>query len=156
MPWTNAREAHLLSVHRMAACKVGDEFTEEPSSDDYDKVVFTWNLETIEAFSSHAVQVRAERAQTGGHINIMTWALKAGDDSLLQCLTVKNTYTELWQGSKNAVLMVRNSMAYLQTLPKKTPVARAVVANLVLGQLMESQLQEGEWAPGSSQPQIDC
>ena len=44
-------------VHRMAAIKVGDKFTEEPSSDDYDKVVFAQNVEIIEAFSSHVVQV---------------------------------------------------------------------------------------------------
>ena len=115
----------------------------EHSSDDYDKVVFTQNVETIEAFSYHVVQVRAERAHTGGHINVMTQALQAGDSSLLQGLTVQNTYTELRQGSKNAVMVVRNSMAYPQTLCKKTPVARAVVANHVLGLLMESQLQEG-------------
>ena len=55
MPWVNARVAHLLAVHRMTAMMVGDELMAEPSSDDYDKVVFTWNVETIEAFSSHAV-----------------------------------------------------------------------------------------------------
>ena len=47
------------------------------------------------------------------------------------------------QDSKNAVVVVRNSMAYPQTLCKKTLVARAIVANPVLGLLMESQLQEG-------------
>ena len=36
-------------------------------------------------------------------------------------------YTELRQGSKKAVMVVRNSTAYLQTLQKKTPMARAVV-----------------------------
>ena len=39
MSWANARVAHLLSVSRMTAIKVGGEITEEPSSDDYDKVV---------------------------------------------------------------------------------------------------------------------
>ena len=147
MPWVNTRVAHLLSVHRMAAVKMGDEFMLGPRSDDYDEVVFTWNVETIEAFSSHAVQVRVERAHTSGHINIMTWALWAGDGSLSQGLTVQNVYTELRQGSKNALVVVRNSMAYPQTLLTKTPVARAVVANPVLGLLMESQLQEGEDKP---------
>ena len=49
MPWANAREAHLLSVHRMTAITVGDKFTDKPSSDDYDEVVFTQNqnVETI-------------------------------------------------------------------------------------------------------------
>ena len=156
MPWANARVAHLLLVHRMTAIKVGDEFMEEPSSDDYDEVVFTQNVETIEAFSSHMMQVRAVMAHTSGYINVMTQALWAGDGSLLQSLTVQNTYTELRQCSKNAVVVVRNSMAYLQTLCKKTPVARAVVANPVPGPLMEFQLQEGEQAPGSLYPQIDC
>ena len=96
----------------MTAVKVGDEFMEEPSSDDYDEVVFTWNVETVEAFSSHTVQVRAERAHTSGCINVMTQALQAGDSSLPQGLTVQNTYMELRQGSKNAVMVVRNSMAY--------------------------------------------
>ena len=47
MPWANARVAHLLLVHRMTAVKVGDKFTEDPSSDGYDEAVFTWNVETI-------------------------------------------------------------------------------------------------------------
>ena len=86
MPWANARVAHLLSVHRMTAIMVGDKLTVEPSSDYYDEVVFTWNVETIETFSSCAVQVRAERAHTDGHFNIMTQALRTGDSSLLQDL----------------------------------------------------------------------
>ena len=143
MPLANARVAHLLSVHRMTAIMVGDKFTVEPNSDDYDKVVFSKNVETIEAFSSCAVQVKAERAHMVGCINIMTQALQAEGGSLLQGLTVQNKYKELRQSGKNAVMVVRNSMAYMQTLHKKTPGARAVVANPVLGLLMEFQLQEG-------------
>ena len=52
MPWMNVRVAYLLSVHRMTAIKVGDGTAEESSSDDYDQVMFTQNVETIEAFSS--------------------------------------------------------------------------------------------------------
>ena len=147
MPLVNARVAHLLAVHRMTAITVGDEFMVEPSLDDYGEVVFTWNVETIEAFSSHAVQVRVERAHTSGHIKVMTQALQVEDGYLLQGLTVQNTYMELRQDSKNAIVVVRNSMAYLQTLCKKTLVARTIVANPVLGLLMESQLQEGEDEP---------
>ena len=44
-------------------------------------------------------------------------------------------------------MVVRNSMAYLQTHSRKTPVARDVVATLVPGLPMESQLQEGEDGP---------
>ena len=95
MPWANARVAHLLAVCRMTAIMVGDKFTVEPSSDDYDKVVFIQNVETIEAFSPPAVQVRAVRAHTGGCMNVMTQALWAEDGSLPQGLTVQNTYTEL-------------------------------------------------------------
>ena len=54
-PWANGRVAYFLAVHRMTAIVVGDEFTVEPNSDDYEEVVFTQNVETIEAFSSHAV-----------------------------------------------------------------------------------------------------
>ena len=147
IPWANARVAHLLSVHRMTAIKVDDKCTEEASSDDYNEVVFTWNVENIEAFSSHVVQVRAEMVHTSGCINIMTQALQAGDGSLPQGHTIQNTYMELRQGSKNAVMVVRNSMAYPQTLCKKTPVARAVMANPVLGPPLESQLQEGGMSP---------
>ena len=90
MPWANARVAYLLSVHRMTAFMVGDKLMVEPISDDYDKVVFTKNVETIQAFSSCAVQMRAKRAHTSGHINFMTQALRAGDGSLPQGITVQN------------------------------------------------------------------
>ena len=45
--------------------------------------------------------------------------------------------------SKNAVMVVRNSMAYQNTLWKKTPVATTVAAHLVPKPPMEAQLQEG-------------
>ena len=48
------------------------------------------------------------------------------------------------QGSKKAVMVVRNSMAYLQTLWKKTPVARAVTVTPLPKSPDEAQLQEGE------------
>ena len=46
------------------AVEVGDDTAEESSSDDYDQVMFTQNVETIEAFSSHVVLVKAGRAYT--------------------------------------------------------------------------------------------
>ena len=115
MPWANSRVAYLLLVCRMMTVKVGDGIAEESSSDNYDQVMFTQNVETIEAFSSHMVPVKAERAYTGEHINIMVQALRTEDGSLLQGLTIQNTYTELRQGSKKAVMVVRNSMVYPQT-----------------------------------------
>ena len=57
---------------------------------------------------------------------MMTQDLCAEDSPLLQGLTVQNAYTELRKGSKNVVMVVRNSMAYPQILRKKTPVVRAV------------------------------
>ena len=57
----------------------------------------------------------------------MTQALCAKDGSLPQGLTVQNVYTELHNDSKNVTVVVRSSMAYPQTLRKKTPVVRAVM-----------------------------
>ena len=127
MLWANARGDHLMSVHRMMTMEVGDSIMEEPNPDSYDKVMFTQNVETIEPFSSCMVPVKAGRAYTGECINILVQALQTKDGSLPQCLTVQNMYTKLRQGSKKAVMVVRNSMAYSQTLWKKTPVARTVV-----------------------------
>ena len=131
MPRANARMTHHLLICRMTTFKVGDGTEEESDSEDYDQVMFTQNVETIEAFSSHVVPVKVEKAYTGRHINIMAQVLQTGDDSLLQGLTVQNTYTELRQGSKKAVMVVRNSMAYPQTLQKKTLVAKVVPATLL-------------------------
>ena len=133
MPCANARVAHLLSVHRMIAIKVGDSIVEESSSDAYNQVMFTQNVETRSLLLLH-----------GAGINIMTQALQTEDGSLLQGLTVQNTYTELSQGSKESVMVVRNSTAYPQTLQKKTPVARAVVVIQLPEPPMEAQLQKGD------------
>ena len=74
-PWVNARVAHLLSVHRMTTVKVGDGTAEECSPDDYNQVMFTQNVETIEAFSSHIVLVKLEKTYTRGCIKVMPQAL---------------------------------------------------------------------------------
>ena len=120
MPWVNARVVHLLSVHRMMTVEVGDGPKEEHNLDGYDQVMFTQNV--------CIVLVKVGRAYTGECINVMVKALQTEDGSLPQGLAVQNTYTELRQESKKAVMVVRNSMAYSQILQKKTPVARAVVA----------------------------
>ena len=99
--------------------QVGDGLKEELDPDCYDQLMYTQNAETIEPFSSHIVPVKAGRAYTGEHINVMVQALQIEDGSLLQGLTVQNMYTELRQGSKKAVMVVRNNMAYSQTLWKK-------------------------------------
>ena len=87
--------------------------------------------------------VKAGRAYVGKCINIMVQVLRTEDGSLLQGLTVQNTYTELRKGSKKAVMVVRNNTAYLQTLQKKTQVARAVPALPVLKPPEGEQLPEG-------------
>ena len=67
-------------------------------------------------------------AFTGVWLNLMAHALHAGKGLLPLGLVIQNTYTEMWNGSKNVAIVVRNSMAYPQTL-KKIPVARVVAAN---------------------------
>ena len=64
MPWANARVAHLLSVCRAAATMVDDQTTEETSPDEYDEVVITKHTETVDAFSSHVIPMKAEKAYT--------------------------------------------------------------------------------------------
>ena len=94
---------------------------EEPGSDEYNEVVITKNAETVDAFSSCIIPMKAEKAYMGKCINIMTQALQTKDGSLLQCLTIQNAYTELRKGSKNAVVVVRNSMAYPPNSQKENP-----------------------------------
>ena len=153
-PWANPRVAHLLTVCRMTAIKVGDGIADESSSDDYGLVMFSQNVETIEAFSSCVVPVKVGRSYTGGCINIMVQAVWNKDGSLPQGLTIQNMYTELRQGSKKAVVVVRNSMAYPQTLQKKTLVARALMALLVPKPPMEAQLQEGDEPQDPHNPKL--
>ena len=143
MPWESARVAHLLSVHRMTTVEVGDGLKEEPDPDGYDQFMYNQDVETIEPFSSHVVPVKVGRAYTGEHINIMVQALQTEDGSLPQGLTVQNMYTELRQGSKKVVMVVRNNMVYSQTLQKKTPVARAVAVLPVPKPLRKSRCRRG-------------
>ena len=56
-----------------------------------------------------------------------------------QGLMIENTYTKMYNGNKNVAIIVRNSMAYPQTLKKKIPVARVVATN----QLPEPQVWPG-------------
>ena len=148
--WANARVAHLLLVHRMVPMEVGDGQNEEVGTNSYDQLMYTQDAETIEPFSSCMVLVKAERAHMGECINIMVQALQTKDGSLLQGLTMQNMYTELKQGSKEAVVMVRNNTAYAQTLQKKTLVAREVVALPVPKPLKEEQVLEGATEPYDS------
>ena len=130
-PWVNARVAHLLLVHRMVPIEAGNGQEEKFDVNDYDPLMYTQKAETIEPFSSHIVPVKTGMAYVGECINVMVQALQTQDGSLPQGLTVQNTYTELRKGSKKVVVVVWNNTAYLQTLQKKTPVARVVAASPV-------------------------
>ena len=111
MPWMNARVAHLSSVCRALATVVDDETVESANQNGYNEVVFTRNTETIDTFSSHVIPIKVEKAHTGEHINVMSQALQTKDGSLPQGLTIQNMCIELQKGSKNVVMVVRNSMA---------------------------------------------
>ena len=100
MPWANARVVHLLLVCRMMTVEVGDSLMEEPDPDDYEQLMYTQNMETIQPFSSCVVLVKVGRAYTAKHINIIVQALQTEDGSLPQGLTVQNIYTKLRQGRK--------------------------------------------------------
>ena len=149
-PLMHVRVAHLLSVHRMKTLEVGDGLKGESDPDGYDQLMYTQNVETIEPFSSCIIPVKAGRAYTGECFNVMVQTLQMEDGSLPQGLTVQNTYTELRQGSKKAVTLVRNNMAYSQTIWKKTLVARAVAALPVPKPPQEVQLWEGADEPQDS------
>ena len=123
MPWANAQVAHLLLVQRATATVEDSQTMGKSSPSEYDKVVVTKNAETIDDFSSCVIPVKAEEVYTRERISVMTQALRAKDGSLPQGLTMQNAYMELKTGSKNTVVVVRNSTAYPQSLKKKTPVA---------------------------------
>ena len=53
--------------------------------------------------------MKTEKAYLGGRINVMTQALQVEDRSLPQELTIQNAYMELRTGSKNTIVVVRNS-----------------------------------------------
>ena len=128
MPWVNARVAHLLLVHRMMPIGVGNGQEEKIDVNDYDPLMYTQKVKTIEPFSSHIVPVKTGTVYVGECIDAMIQALWTQDGSLPQGLTVQKTYTELRKGSKKAVVVVWNNTTNPQTLWKKTPMARAVAA----------------------------
>ena len=119
MPWANGRVAHLLLVQRATATVEDSQTAEKPSLREYEEVVITKNVETIDAFSSCVIPIKTERVYLRGQINVMTQALRVEDGSLPQGLTMQNMYMELRTDSKNVAVVVRNS----QTLKKKALVA---------------------------------
>ena len=114
-----------------AATVLEDQTSESANLNGCDEVVLTRNTETIKALSSQVISVKAEKAYTGEHINVMTEVLQTEDGTLPQGLTIQKAYTRLWKGSKYVVVVVRNSTAYPQTLQKKALVARAMATTTV-------------------------
>ena len=132
MPWVNARAAHLLAIRRMAPVKVGNGCEEGYNTSPDGFVMHTQKVETLEPFSSHVIPMKKMEAHLGECLNVMVQALYTQEATLLPGLTMQNTYTELWKGSKKAVVVVQNHTAYPQTLWKKTPVARTIPVQLLL------------------------
>ena len=64
------------------------------------------------------------------------WILTPGPDG------TEHAYTELCSGSKNVTGVVRNSMAYPQTLRKKTPVVKAVAVTWLPDPPVQTSLTE--------------
>ena len=109
--------AYLLAVQEATATTENSKVAAgESDPSDYNEVVTTKATETIDAFSSHVIHARTRRAHTGEGNNVMSQALCTEDDSLPQGLTVQNTYTELYSGSKNVAVVVRKSTVYPQTV----------------------------------------
>ena len=78
--------------------------------------MYTQKVETLEPFSSHVIPMKTAEAYLGEHLNVMVQALHAQDGTLPPGLTVQNTYTELRNSSKKAVVVVQNHTACPQTL----------------------------------------
>ena len=118
-PWANARMAHLLAVCRMMTTGIGNGPEETFDANDYDSMMYTQKVETIEPFSSHIVPVKTGKAYVGECINIMVQALWTQGGSLPQGLTIQNTYTEVRKGSKKAVVVVWNNTATHKPFERK-------------------------------------
>ena len=135
MPWVNAQVAYWWATTTVEDSKF---VAGKSNSSEYT----IKDTKTIDAFLSYVIHARMKTAHTGEGINVMAQALHTEDGSLPQGLKVQNIYTELHSGSKNVTVMVRNSMAYPQTLRKRTPVARAVAVTWLPDHPVQTSLTE--------------
>ena len=149
MPWANTRVVHLLSVCRAMTMMVDDETAETASSNGYDEVVFMRNMETIDAFSSHVLPAKVEKAYTGEHINVMIQALQIADGSLPEGLTIQNAYMKL-RSQQECSCGSKKQYRLPQMLWKKALVARAVAVTAVPETMPETRVWGGGWIPGLS------
>ena len=130
--WVNVNVAYLLAVQWATATLEVDKVpTKVLDPTECDEAVTTKDSEMIDAFSSRIIQAQTKTAFTGVRLNVMTHALHTEEGSLPQGLMIQNAYTEMCNGSKSVTIIVRNSMAYTQTLKKKIPVTGVVTANWV-------------------------
>ena len=83
-----------------------------------DEVVTTKGSKMIVAFLSKIIHAQTKTAFMGVRSNMMTHALCADEGPLPQGLMVQNAYTKMCNGSKDVVIVVRNSTMYPQTLKK--------------------------------------
>ena len=153
-PWVNTQVAYLLAVRQATVTVEEDKVIAGVLElNEYDEVVTTKDTEMIGTFSSCIIHVRMRTAHMGVGLNVMTEVLCAEDGSLPQGLTIQNAYTEIYNGSKNVAVVVRNSMAYSKTLRKKIPVVRAVVATGVPEPPMwRGMIEALDKAPGLQTP----
>ena len=121
MPWVNAWVAYLLAVW-WATATIEDSKPGESDPGDCNEIVTTKDTKTIDAFSSHIIHGKMRTAHIGEGINVMTQDLLCWRmDPYPRARQYRNAYTELHSGSKNVTVVVRNSMAYLQTLWERRP-----------------------------------
>ena len=113
----------------------------------YDEIVTAKDSKMIDTFSSKFIYARMKTAFTSVRLNVMTQALHAKEGSLPQDLIIQNPYTEICNGSKSVTIVVRNGMAYPQTLKKKIPIAKVVAANCMPGMMKALDGVKGIWTP---------
>ena len=135
-----------LAVQWATTTVEDDKVAGESDLSKYDEVVITKDTETIDALSSHVIPAKTGTDYTSERINVDDWSP--------MCLRM-GPYPRLWQykmliqscirATKNVAVVVRNSTAYPQTLRKKIPVVKAVVATRVPEPLAPGLVQWKSW-----------
>ena len=109
----------------------------------------------IVASSSKSIHARMKAAFTSARLNVMTQTLCAKEGSLPQGLMIQNTYTKMCNGSKSITIMVRNGMAYPQTLKQKISVAKISSCQLSARAMHVAWHDRCTgWGPGVQTPKI--
>ena len=154
-PWVNALVAYLLAVWQ-ATATVDDDIVAAGvlNLTGYDEMVTTKFTKMIDAFLSHIIHARTRTAYTGARLQVIIQALHAEDRSLPQGLTILKSYTKMCNGSKNVAIVVRNSMAYPQTLRKKPPVARTIAVTWVPEPPLQAGMTALDEAQGLQMPKL--